>query len=183
MPHITGSELRRSNPRTLADLARVRVSDVSDSVTVERNIAAPPEAVWALISDVRRMGEFSPENVGCEWIGDRREPVVGARFRGTNRNGKRQWKTVCKVVQSEPARVFAFEVKAAGLRVARWEYRFDPTDAGGCRVAETWIDQRGKLATWLGGPVSGVRNRAGHNRAGMVTTLERVAATAEGTPA
>jgi len=159
------------------------VIDMSDSVTVDRDIGAPPEAVWALISDVTRMGEFSPENVGCEWIGDLREPVAGARFRGTNRHGRRQWRTACRVVQSEPARVFAFEVKAAGMRVARWEYRFDPTDTGGCRVAETWIDQRGKLATWLGGPVSGVRNRAGHNRAGMVTTLERVAATAEGTPA
>ena len=158
------------------------MSDVSDSVTVERDIGATPEAVWALISDVTRMGEFSPENVGCEWIGDRREPVVGAGFRGMNRNGKRQWKTTCRVVESEPARVFAFEVKAVGLRVARWEYHFDPIDAGGCRVAETWVDQRGKLATWFGGPVSGVRNRADHNRAGMVTTLERVAAAAEGTP-
>jgi uncharacterized protein YndB with AHSA1/START domain len=156
---------------------------MSDSVTVERNIAAAPQAVWALVSDVTRMGEFSPENVGCEWIGDRHEPVVGARFRGTNRNGKRQWKTTCTVVQCEPARIFAFEVTAAGLRVARWEYRFDSTDGGGCRVTETWIDQRGKLATWLGGSVSGVRDREGHNRTGMVKTLERVAAAAEGRPA
>jgi uncharacterized protein YndB with AHSA1/START domain len=169
--------------RESADLARVKVSDMSDSVTAQREIAATPEAVWALISDVTRMGEFSPENVGCEWIGDRREPVVGARFRGTNRNGKRQWKTACRVVQSEPARVFAFEVKAAGLRVARWEYRIDPTDGDGCRVAETWVDQRGKLVTWLGGPVSGVRNRADHNRTGIVTTLARVAAAAERPPA
>jgi uncharacterized protein YndB with AHSA1/START domain len=156
---------------------------MSENMTVERDISATPEAVWALISDVTRMGEFSPENVGCEWIGDQREPVVGARFRGTNRNGKRQWKTDCRVVQSEPARVFAFEVKAVGLSVARWEYRIEPNGGGGCRVAETWIDQRGKLATWLGGPVSGVRNRLDHNRAGIVTTLERVAAAAEGTAA
>jgi uncharacterized protein YndB with AHSA1/START domain len=158
-------------------------SGMSDSVTVERDIATPPEAVWALISDVTRMGDFSPENIGGEWIGDRREPVVGARFRGTNQNGKRRWKTVCTVVAAEPGRVFAFDVKAGGLRVARWEYRFDPTVDGGCGVTEMWTDHRGKLVTWLGGPVSGVRDRAAHNRAGIETTLERLAATAEGSPA
>jgi len=73
-------------------------------------------------------------------------------------------------VQSDPDRLFAFEAKAAGLRVARWEYRLDPTSVG-CRVTETWTDQRGKLAAWLGGPVSGTRDRPGHNRAGIVTTL------------
>jgi uncharacterized protein YndB with AHSA1/START domain len=153
---------------------------MTDSVTVERDISAPPEIVWALVSDVTRMGDFSPENVGCEWMGDRDQPIVGARFRGTNRNGKKTWKTSCRVVRSEPSHLFAFEVKAAGFRVARWEYRLDPTGSG-CRVAETWTDQRGKLVTWLGGPVSGVRDRAGHNRAGIETTLERVAAEAEGT--
>ena len=152
---------------------------MSEQVTVERDVAASPEALWAIISDVTRMGEFSPENVGCEWLGDRREPVVGARFRGTNQNGKRRWKTVCTVVTAEPGRVFAFDVKASGLRVARWEYRFAPGDKG-CRMSETWTDQRGKIVAWMGKPVSGVGDRASHNRAGMETTLEKLAAAAEG---
>lgn len=154
---------------------------MTGNVTVEREIAASPEVLYALISDVTRMGEFSPENVGCRWMGKSTAPVVGARFRGTNENGKRQWKTVCSVVTAEPGRAFAFEVKAAGgLRVSRWEYRLEPTESGGCRVTETWIDQRGRIVTWLGGPVSGVRNREGHNRAGMAVTLERLAKVAEG---
>jgi hypothetical protein len=157
------------------------VGGVGDSVTVTRDVGATPEVVWALVSDVTRMAEFSPENVGCEWIGPRHEPVVGARFRGTNRNGKRQWKTTCKVVLSEPARAFVFEVRGGGLRVARWEYRFDSTEDGGCRVAETWIDQRGRLVTWIGGYASGIHERKDHNRSGMVTTLDRLAAAAEGT--
>ena len=156
---------------------------MSDIVKVERETTASPDAVWALIADVTRMGEFSPENVGCEWIGAKHEPVVGARFRGTNQNGKRRWKTVCTVVTAEPGRAFVFEVKAGALRVARWEYGFAPTASGGCRITETWTDQRGKLVTWMGKPVSGVRDRAGHNRAGIETTLERLAAAAEGAPA
>jgi uncharacterized protein YndB with AHSA1/START domain len=155
---------------------------MSEQVTVERDVAASPEALWALISDVTRMSEFSPENVGCEWLGDRREPVVGARFRGTNQNGKRRWKTACSVVTAEPGRIFAFDVKAGALRIARWEYRFEPSDKG-CRLSETWIDQRGKIVTWMGKPVSGVGDRASHNRAGMEATLEKLAAAAEGAQA
>ncbi len=108
-----------------------------------------------------------------------REPVIGARFRGTNRNGKRRWKTVGTVVTAEPGRAFAFEVTSGPLKVARWEYRFDPI-AAGCRVTETWIDQRGWIVTVMGKPVSGVDDRPTHNRSGMEATLARLAAVAEG---
>ena len=152
---------------------------MTESVSVERVVAAPAETVWAMVSDVTRMGEWSPENVGCEWMGGATGPVVGARFRGTNENGKKSWKTKCTVVDAQPGSLFAFEVKAGPLGVARWEYKIEANGAGECRVIETWTDQRGKLVTFMGGPVSGVKNRAGHNRAGMKTTLERLAAAAE----
>ncbi len=151
---------------------------MSETVSVERAVGAPADTVWALVADVTRMCEFSPENTRCEWIGGAKEPVVGAKFRGTNENGKKKWKTVATVVDAQPGRSFAFEVKAGPLGVARWEYRFDPTDTG-CRVTETWIDQRGFVVRTLGGPVSGVADRAAHNRSGMETTLERLAAAAE----
>jgi hypothetical protein len=151
---------------------------MSETVSVERAVAAPADAVWAIVADVTRMCEFSPENTRCEWIGGATEPVVGAKFRGTNENGKKKCNTVATVVDAQPGRSFAFEVKAGPLGVARWEYRFDPTD-GGCRVTETWIDQRGFVVRTLGGPVSGVADRAAHNRSGMETTLERLAAAAE----
>ena len=151
---------------------------MGETVSVERAVAAPADAVWAIVADVTRMCEFSPENSHCEWIGGAKEAVVGAKFRGTNENGKKKWKTVATVVDAQPGRSFAFEVKAGPLGVARWEYRFEPTD-GGCRVTETWIDQRGFVVRTLGGPVSGVADRAAHNRSGMETTLERLAAAAE----
>ena len=151
---------------------------MSETVSVERAVGAPADTVWALVADVTRMCEFSPENTRCEWIGGAKEPVVGAKFRGTNENGKKKWKTVATVVDAQPGRSFAFEVKAGPLGVARWEYQFDPTDTG-CRVTETWTDQRGFVVRTLGGPVSGVADRAAHNRSGMETTLERLAAAAE----
>jgi uncharacterized protein YndB with AHSA1/START domain len=150
-----------------------------DHVSVDRVIAAPADVVWALVTDVTRMGEWSPENVGAVWLGGKKAAVVGARFRGTNENGKRTWKTLCAVVDADPGKSFAFEVTAGPFGVARWEYRLEPTGDHQCRVTETWIDQRGKLVTFMGGPVSGVKDRAAHNRAGMETTLERLAAVAE----
>jgi uncharacterized protein YndB with AHSA1/START domain len=152
---------------------------MAEQVSVTKDIAAPAEAVWAMVSDVTRMGEWSPENEGGEWLRGATGPQPGATFRGTNRNGKKQWKTVATVVDAEPGRVFAFRVKAAGgLKVAEWRYAFEPT-ATGCRVTETWIDQRGVVVKTLGKPVSGVGDRAAHNRAGMEQTLARLAAAAE----
>ena len=153
---------------------------MTEGVSVERVIAAPAAEVWALVADVTRMCEFSPENAGCEWIKGSTGPVVGARFRGTNQNGKKTWKTVCTVVEAEPGTAFAFEVTAGPMRVARWAYRFDAADAATCRVTETWTDQRGNFVKVMGGPVSGVKDRAAHNREGMETTLARLAAVAEG---
>jgi uncharacterized protein YndB with AHSA1/START domain len=150
-------------------------------VSVTREIDAPAERVWAMVSDVTRMGEWSPETEAGTWLKGATGPDTGAKFRGTNRNGNKQWDTVATIVDAESGRVFAFLVTAAGLKIAEWRYAFEPT-AGGCRVTETWIDRRGVIARTLGGPVSGVTDRAAHNRSGMEQTLDRLKAAAESAP-
>lgn len=151
---------------------------MADEVSVSTEIAAPAERVWAMVSDVTRMGEWSPETEGAEWVGGATGPVRGAKFRGTNRNGRKSWKTGATVIAAEPGRRFSFRVAAAGLKVSEWHYAFESTP-GGCTVTETWVDQRGGLARVLGKPVSGVEDRAEHNRQGMAKTLERLKAAAE----
>jgi hypothetical protein len=69
-----------------------------------------------------------------------------------------------------------------GLEVADWSYTFEPA-ATGCRVTETWIEQRASLFKPLARLVTGVADRASHNRAGMEQTLERLAAAAESSSA
>ena len=148
-------------------------------VTVEREVKAPAERVWAMVSDVTRMGEWSPEATGARWRGDATGPKVGARFSGRNRRGWRRWSTVGKVTESEPGKAFAFDVFAGPLKVATWAYRFEPT-ADGCRVQESWRDNRsGPWLKWGGVLASGVSDRETHNRAGMEQTLENLAAAAE----
>jgi hypothetical protein len=44
-------------------------------------IAAPADVIYAVIADVTRMPQLSPEVVSCEWV-NVDGPKVGARFPG-----------------------------------------------------------------------------------------------------
>ena len=147
--------------------------------TVSTEIAAPAEAVWALVSDLTRMGEWSPETTKVEWTGDSTGPAVGATFRGTNKLGPRRWSTNGRIVVADPPRELAWDVAAVGLAVARWTYRIESTGEFSCRVTETFEDKRGGLVKILGNVVSGVKDRGVHNAKGMEQTLARLKAAAE----
>ncbi|WP_280383578.1 SRPBCC family protein [Nocardia wallacei] len=143
-----------------------------DSVTVR--MAAPPEKVWELVSDITRIGEFSPETFEAEWLGTASGPAVGAKFRGhvrRNEVGPVYW-TVCKVVACEPGREFAFMVLGPGGRdVNRWGYRLRPSD-GGTEVTESF-ELAGSLPLRLYWAVLGWA-RGRRNRNDMLTTLRRM---------
>ena len=147
---------------------------VSRSTTV----AAAPEAVWELVSDLPAMGAFSPENQGGQWVGDATGPAVGAVFVGRNGQGKRRWSTRSTVTRCEPGREFAFEVRSLGLPVAEWAYDVQPED-GGCRLTETWTDRRGRAITLLGRLATGVADRAAYTAESIELTLARVKVRAE----
>ncbi|MCT2581628.1 SRPBCC family protein [Actinophytocola gossypii] len=144
------------------------------------DVAADQDTVWALVTDLPRMGELSPENVGGEWVGGATGPALGARFRGTNRNGERQWWTRVRVVGCEPGRWFAFDVRTPfGVRVSRWAYEITPT-AAGCRLTEHWY----RVGNWfirrfMGPRVTGRQDRPGYNAHSIEHTLAAVKARAE----
>jgi uncharacterized protein YndB with AHSA1/START domain len=147
-------------------------------VRVEQQIAAAPEALYALISDVTNMGRWSPENHTCRWLKGATGPEVGARFKGSNKDGWRRWSTTCEVVSADPGRRFAFDARFAGVPIARWSYDFEP-EGGGTRVVETWLDRRPKALRSPSRVVMGVPDRAEHNRAGMEATLAALKECAE----
>jgi uncharacterized protein YndB with AHSA1/START domain len=154
--------------------------DAVSTVSVTRAVNAPAEHAWALVSDITRMGEWSPETTSAEWLGGATGPAKGAKFRGTNQHGKKSWKSVATVVECDPGRVFTFRVKAMGLNVADWSYTFEPTPTG-CVVTERWTDRRGGLLKTMSPKATGVADRAEHNRTGMEQTLQRLAIAAEST--
>ena len=155
------------------------MTSAPQTISRSTTIAAPPRAVWELVSDLPGMGAFSPENDGGQWVGGATGPAVGASFRGHNSSGRRRWSTRSTVVRSEPGRAFAFDVAAVGMPVARWAYELEPT-ADGCRLTETWTDRRGRLMVTLGKLTTGVADRAGFTAQSIEQTLERVKQRAEG---
>ena len=148
-------------------------------VVAEQQIAAPPEELYALISDVTNMGRWSPENHTCRWVGGATGPVVGARFKGANKRGRRRWSTTSTVVVADEGRRFAFDVALGRLPISRWTYDFEAHD-GGCRVTETWEDRRAAWMRRAAPVIMGVADQAAHNRAGMEATLAAVKASVEG---
>jgi hypothetical protein len=101
----------------------------SDSIFVAR----PADALYEMILDITRMGEWSPVCKACWWDpGD--GPRVDAWFTGRNETDDRTWETHCKVIAAHPGREFAF---AVGGSWTRWGYTFSP-ESGGTTVTESW---------------------------------------------
>jgi uncharacterized protein YndB with AHSA1/START domain len=148
------------------------------SVTV--HIDATPADVWALVSDVTRIGEFSPETIGAEWIDGADGPAVGAKFRGhVKRNGigPIYWNT-CSVLDCVPEREFAFGVGSANKPLNVWRYHLEPTDDGaGTDVTESFALAGMPLLRLYWALWGWSRGRV--NLRGMRTTLERIKAVVE----
>jgi uncharacterized protein YndB with AHSA1/START domain len=145
---------------------------------ISRDMAAPPDLVYAAISDVTRMGEWSEECHDCEWHEGYDGPVVGARFDGHNHNGKHEWTTQAKVVEADPGRAFVFECSMMDFHYATWGYRIEQTKSGS-RVTEWSEDLRPESAMEFSKQISGVDDRTERNRKTMSDTLERLAVALE----
>jgi hypothetical protein len=134
-------------------------------------VDAPPQVVYGVVSNVRRMGEWSPETTKCDWLEGATGPEVGARFKGANKRGLLTWSTKPTVVVADPGREFAFEVGTD----TRWTYRFD-ADGGRTRLTESFEmlrDLRWYYALaerWL----MRVKDRRADLERGMAVTLERI---------
>ncbi len=151
-------------------------SQPSDEASVR--IEASPARIYEILSDITQMGRLSPECTGGRWLDDATGPVVGARFKGTNKRGLVRWSTTNTVVRAEPGTAFAFDTKQSGTR---WIYELEPDGAA------TVVTERREAfaprplvakvaATVLMGGIDGHEDEM---RKGLVATLERLKAVAE----
>lgn len=143
------------------------------SASVE--VGAAPETVWAVISDVTRMGEWSPECRKVIVLGSPKQGV-GTKLLGLNRRGRAVWPTTSRVVRYEPGKAVAWRTRESG---ATWTYELAPTDSGTLLTGGRRL-RRFSAGTKLMAPLIG--GAVGHDAElieGMRTTLERIKAVAE----
>jgi len=140
-------------------------------------IHASPEAVYALVSDLPRMGEWSPENIGGEWQ-DGGRGQGGDRYIGHNRAGARAWSVPVMVTVAERGRCFAFVTRPDEGPYVRWTYRLEPRGAG-TRVTEVW-DVEQLPPAMQSATQAQLAERSRYTEAMLATTLAAIKATAEG---
>jgi uncharacterized protein YndB with AHSA1/START domain len=150
-----------------------------DAVSVD--IAAPPERVYELVSDITRMGEWSPECISCTWTKGATGAVAGARFKARNKGDRGPaWFNTPVVRVADAGREFTFNRSGPGIGSYTWRYLFEPTPTG-TRVTESFDAERrlGKAMNWITMKWTGSQDRDEDLRAGMTTTLARIKAAAE----
>jgi uncharacterized protein YndB with AHSA1/START domain len=94
-----------------------------------------PEVIWDLITDVSRIGEWSPECIGARWL-EAAAPRPGARFEGRNDfGGGPNPPVTCVVTQAQRPDVFEWIVLDPTGSVASpgsiWRYELTPGGAPG----------------------------------------------------
>ena len=146
-----------------------------ESLQESIEIAAPPERVWSLVTDLPRMASWSPQVVTTFL----RRPVrLGTRAVNLNRRGPLLWPTRSKVVRFEPHSDFAFRIKENAVI---WSFTLEPTATG------TRLTQRRETPDGITpvsralqqGVLGGVGRFSGELREGMRETLARIKADAE----
>lgn len=149
---------------------------MSTSLSATIDVQAPPAEVWAVVSDLKRMGEWSPQCKKMTVLGG--EPKLGTRTINLNKRGPLVWPTSAKVVRFEPERRLAFRVTE---NHTIWSYELEPTETG-TRVTERREAPGGttavsNLLVWLA--FGGQRNFDGELERGMNATLAKIKAAAE----
>jgi len=148
-----------------------------EEISASIEIDAPPERVWALVSDPARMPDWSPQ---CrKMIVRGKGPVgVGTRTVNINRRGLLFWPTRAKVKEFEPHRRFAFKIAENGTV---WTFELEPTEAG-TRLTESRRAPNGvsDLSNFLTGKVlGGTEDFEAELELGMNQTLARIKRAAE----
>lgn len=102
----------------------------SDSIFID----AAPEAVWDVVTDIRRTGEWSPICRECWWKEPATGPEAGAWFHGRNESDGREWETQSLVAAADKPTEFTWLV---GGGAVRWSYTLAP-EANGTSLTESW---------------------------------------------
>jgi hypothetical protein len=152
-----------------------------DHDSVSTHMHCRPDDVYALVADVTRTPEFSPEILECTWLDGATAPAVGARFKARNKVPNRPaWSNKPVVTVVEPGRKFAFARTEPFGGTVEWTYELEP-DADGTRVTESYTVTKplGRVGWFIIGGLFARKDRRTDLRRGMEETLERLRAVVE----
>lgn len=140
-------------------------------------VNAPIGDVFAAVSDVTRMGEWSPECVAGRWSGGADRAAVGAKFEGDNVASLgpitlKRWTTTSEVVAFEPNSLFAFVAEGH----TAWRYEFAEQN-GSTVVTESF--SHSPYVGWQKWVYGRLANRRKAMITGMQATLDRIKAELE----
>jgi uncharacterized protein YndB with AHSA1/START domain len=140
-------------------------------------IQRPAADVFAAISDVTRMGEWSPECVAARWVPPATGPAVDAVFEGDNVAALgpvtlKKWTTSSKVTACEPGAVFEFVAEG----YTTWRYEMTEND-GTTSVTESFSFP--PYEGWQRFVYSTLMRRERSMVKGMEKTLARIKASLE----
>ncbi len=147
-------------------------------VEVSREIAASPEAVFAAITDITRMGQWSTEMISAEWNEGFGNAAVGAQFTGHNKAGDAEWSTRATITELVDNERFFFDCDMNDFVFSKWGYVITATD-GGCSVTEVSQNLIPEEMRSASSGISGVEDRDARNRQTMTATLANLAAALE----
>jgi hypothetical protein len=108
----------------------VRFADRPSTAT-EVYIAAPPAAVWPLVTEIMTPSRFGTELQEATWLEAATGPCLGARFKGRNFHPARgEWETESTIVDFVPERRFGWAVGNPEQPSARWRLELSPEGDG-----------------------------------------------------
>ncbi|MEV4311629.1 SRPBCC family protein [Actinocrispum sp. NPDC049592] len=151
---------------------------MNPSATGQILVSAPPDRVYALISDLAGLCSVAEETTRATILGGGTSVSVGTRFRGRNKRGVFRWATTSTVTDASPGTRFAFDVTSLGVPVSRWQYDIEPAE-GGCVVTESTWDRRPAWFYPIALLGTGVTDRVAVNTANIARTLQRLKDKAE----
>jgi len=112
---------------------------VAPLLQAQVDINAPAAKVWALISDFRRMPEWSPQ---CRWMKSVGPLRAGTHTLNLNRRNRIFWTTTCTVLEVIPQKKLAFRVNT---NHSIWSYELEPNGES-TRVIESRHPENGVTA-------------------------------------
>ena len=133
-------------------------------------VDAPPDAVYALVTDVTRTGEWSPECYRAEWLDGATGAQPGAKFKGWNKQGFMRWSTKPTVLTAELGKEFSFRTNETV-----WRYRFE-ADGGGTRLTESFEVEKYNALFKI---IMPIKRRQAQMIEGMKATIARIKDAAE----